>query len=367
MIVYHSNVASATILGKYTLRVNYGKVVYNNRMQKMLAVVKEKAALGVAIKQIPIPRPGEGELLIKVKAASICGTDIGIYDWTPWAADHIKPPIVIGHEVLGEVIEINGVSEKVRVGDLVSSETHIFCGECFQCKNNRRHICENMQLFGIGRDGGFAEYATIPIRTSWKNDLTIPMEWMSVQEPFGNAVHAISKAGVEGKTVVIFGMGPTGLAASAVAKAKGAKEVIGVDPVEYRRKLGEAMGCDKVFEALPSSYDGKVEVAIDMSGFPPAIARAFEAVRIGGTLIAFGIPKTKIEIDWGKYMINKELTILSVFGRRIWETWEETTKLLKSGKVNLDPVITHRFPLSSFEEAMAIMKSGQSGKIVLKP
>lgn len=332
----------------------------------MLAVVKEKAEPGVAVKQVPIPKPEQGELLIKVKAASICGTDIAIYDWTPWAADHIKPPIVIGHEVLGEVIEINGESE-IGVGDLVSSETHIFCGKCYQCQNNRRHICENMQLFGIGRNGGFAEYATIPIRTSWKNDRDIPFEWMSVQEPFGNAVHAITKASVEGKRVVIFGMGPTGLAASAVAKAKGATEVIGVDPVEYRRNLAMKMGCDKVYEALPQEYDNSCEIVIDMSGFPPAIARGFEAVRIGGILMAFGIPKTKIEIDWGKYMINKELTILSVFGRHIWETWEETTKLLKSGKINLDPIITHRFPLSQFEEAMTIMKSGQSGKIVLKP
>lgn len=332
----------------------------------MLAVVKEKAGPGVAVKQVLIPKPESGELLIKVKAASICGTDIAIYDWTPWAADHIKPPIVIGHEVLGEVIKINGESE-IRVGDLVSSETHIFCGKCYQCQNNRRHVCENMQLFGIGRNGGFAEYATIPIRTSWKNDLDIPLEWMSVQEPFGNAVHAITKASVEGKRVVIFGMGPTGLAASAVAKAKGATEVIGVDPVEYRRNLAMKMGCDKVYEALSQEYDNSCEIVIDMSGFPPAIARGFEAVRIGGILMAFGIPKTKIEIDWGKYMINKELTILSVFGRHIWETWEETTKLLKSGKINLDPIITHRFHLSQFEEAMTIMKSGQSGKIVLTP
>lgn len=333
----------------------------------MLAVVKEKAEPGVAVKQVPIPKPEQGELLIKVKAASICGTDIAIYDWTPWAADHIKPPIVIGHEVLGEVIEINGESEKVKIGDLISSETHIFCGECYQCQNNRRHICENMQLFGIGRNGGFAEFASVPIRTSWKNDPAIPPEWMSVQEPFGNAVHAITKASVTGKRVVIFGMGPTGLAASAVAKAKASAEVIGVDPVGYRRNLGLKMGCDKVYDVLPSGYDNQIDIVIDMSGFPPAIARAFDAIRIGGTLMAFGIPKTLITIDWGKYMINKELTILSVFGRHIWETWEETTKLLKSGKINLDPIITHRFPLSQFEEAMTIMKSGQSGKIVLTP
>lgn len=335
----------------------------------MLAVVKEKPEAGVTLKQVPLPRPAKGELLIKVKAASICGTDIGIYDWTPWAEGHIKPPIIIGHEVLGEVIEINGeVADRgIEIGDLVSSETHIFCGECYQCQHNKKHICERMQLFGIGRDGGFAEYATIPIRTSWKNDTAIPLEWMSVQEPFGNAVHAVSKASVTGKKVVIFGMGPTGLAASAVSKAYEAAEVIGIDPVAYRRELGMKMGCDLTFAELPAEYDNQIDVVIDMSGFPPAIARGFDAVRIGGVLMAFGIPKVKIEIDWGKYMINKELTILSVFGRHIWETWEETTRLLKSGKINLDPIITHRFPLSEFEEAMKVMKSGQSGKIVLLP
>lgn len=337
----------------------------------MLAVVKEKAEPGVVLKQIPIPSPEPGELLIKVRAASICGTDIGIYDWTPWAADHIKPPVVIGHEVLGEVLEINGqwsmVNGQLKVGDLVSSETHIFCGKCYQCQNNRRHICEKMQLFGIGRNGGFAEYATVPIRTSWKNDPAIKLDWMSVQEPFGNAVHVITMARVKGKRVVIFGMGPTGLAASGVAKANGAAEIVGVDPVEYRRNLGLKMGCDKVYAELPKEYDNAIDVVIDMSGYPAAIARAFDVVRIAGTLMAFGIPKTPISVDWGKYMINKELTILSAFGRHIWETWEETTRLLKSGKINLDPIITHRFKLAEFEEAMKIMKSGQSGKIVLTP
>ena len=168
----------------------------------MLAVLKEKKAPGVSIKKIPIPKPQKGALLIKVKAASICGTDISIYDWTPWAQGHITPPIVIGHEVVGEVIEINGEnSRNLKKGDLVSSETHIFCGKCHQCKIGNKHICENMELFGIGRNGGFAEYATIPIRTSWKNDSSIPLEAMSSQEPLGNAVHVVQKAEIKGKSL----------------------------------------------------------------------------------------------------------------------------------------------------------------------
>ena len=166
----------------------------------MLAVVKEDKVPGLVLKNISIPSPKDGELLVKIKGASICGTDISIYDWTPWAEGHIVPPIVIGHEIVGEVLKVNGKNPRgIKIGDLVSSETHIFCGKCYQCKIGNRHICENMELFGIGRDGGFAEYATIPIRTSWKNDKSIPLEAMSSQEPLGNAVHVVNKAGVEGK------------------------------------------------------------------------------------------------------------------------------------------------------------------------
>ncbi len=334
----------------------------------MLAVLKEKKAPGIVIKNIPIPVPQEGELLIKVKLASICGTDINIYDWTPWAESHITPPIVIGHEVVGEVIEINGDNpENIRVGDLVSSETHIFCGECYQCKNGNKHICENMQLFGIGRNGGFAEYATIPIRTSWKNDKSIPIEAMSSQEPLGNAVHVAQKGEVKGKTVLVTGLGPTGLAAVAASKAYGAQKVIAINRGEYRRNLGKKMGADEVYDSLPEKYLNKMDVVLEMSGNDTAIHTAFEAVRIAGTVIIFGIPKKDITLNFGKYFIDKELIVKGVFGRKIWETWHQVSELLKSGKVDLTKMITHKFPLSEFEKAMKVMKSGECGKILLIP
>jgi len=334
----------------------------------MLAVLKEKKAPGVVIKNIPIPTPQEGELLIKVKLASICGTDINIYDWTPWAESHITPPIVIGHEVVGEVIEINGKNpENIKIGDLVSSETHIFCGKCYQCKIGNMHICENMQLFGIGRNGGFAEYATIPIRTSWKNDKTIPLEAMSSQEPLGNAVHVVHKTDVEGKTILVTGLGPTGLCAVAAAKAYNAKKVIAINRGEYRRNLGKKMGADEVYESLPEKYLNKMDVVLEMSGNDAAIRTAFEAVRIAGTVIIFGIPKKDITLNFGKYFIDKELIVKGVFGRKIWDTWRQVSELLKSGKVDLTKMITHRFPLSEFEKAMKVMKSGECGKILLIP
>lgn len=332
----------------------------------MLAVVKEKAQAGVTIKHLPIPEPAPGELLIKVKAASICGTDIGIYDWTPWAAGHITPPIVIGHEVVGEVLEINGKSS-IQVGDLVSSETHIPDNTCYQCQINNRHVCEHMQLFGIGRNGAFAQYATIPLHTSWKNDPSIPIEWMSTQEPLGNAVHVVTKAKVSGKRVIIFGLGPTGLCAAAVAKAYGASEIIGINRGQYRRKLALKMGCTSVFEKLPENLVNACDVVLEMSGNADAFTQGLEAIRIAGIVVAFGIPKTEISLNVGKYLINKEITITSVFGRRIWETWHQTSQLLKAKKVNLTNIITHEFKLADFEKAMQIMKSGKCGKILLRP
>lgn len=334
----------------------------------MLAVLKEKAAPGVTIKEIPIPKPQKDEVLIKVIYASICGTDIGIYDWIPWAASHIKPPKIIGHEVVGKVVEVN-TSQKtdIKVGDFVSSETHIFCLNCYQCMIKNYHICENMSLFGIGRNGAFAEYATIPLRTTWKNDPSIPLEFMSVQEPLGNAVHCVTKAGVKGKKVLVMGLGPTGLCAGAVAKAMGAKEVVGINDEPFRREIAKKMNFDRVLGELPEKEYSTFDVVLEMSGNRLGIDIAFEAVRIGGKLIAFGIPKENVSIDWGKHMINKELTILSVFGRRLWETWHQTSDLLKSGKIDLAPLITHKFKLKDFEKAMKVMKSRKCGKILLEP
>lgn len=335
--------------------------------EKMLAILKDKPEPGVTIKKVDIPSPKPGELLIKVKRASICGTDIGIYDWNEWAASHITPPTIIGHEVVGEVVKINGDAGEFAIGDLVSSETHIMCGHCYQCNTGNPHVCEKMELFGIGRDGGFAEYATIPIKTSWKNDPSIPLDAMSVQEPLGNAVHVVMKSDVRAKTVLILGLGPTGLSAAAAAQALGAIKVIGIDPSEFRRNLGTDMGCNEVYEKLPEKYNDMCDVVLEMSGNKFAIQDGLDAARISGVFMAFGIPKEEVSINFGKYLINKELTIYSVFGRKIWETWVQTTELLKSGKIDLEKIITHRFKLSEFEKAMEVMKSGNAGKVVLVP
>jgi threonine 3-dehydrogenase len=339
-----------------------------SKKDTMLAVVKEKPAPGVTLKQVSIPKPQKDEVLVKVVHASICGTDIGIYNWIPWAASHIKPPHIMGHELVGEIVEINTDQKtELKVGDLVSSETHIFCENCYQCSIKNYHICENMNLFGIGRDGSFAEYATIPLRTTWKNDPSIPVEAMSVQEPLGNAVNVVTKAEVKGKKILVMGLGPTGLCAGMVAKAYGAAEVVGVNRREYRRNLAMEVGFDRVVEKLDEKEYDTFDAVLEMSGNRIGIQIALDAVRIGGKIIAFGIPKESIDIDWGKYLINKEITIGSVFGRMIWDTWKDTTELLVSGKVDLRQIITHRFKLSEFEEAMKVMTSGECGKVILTP
>jgi threonine 3-dehydrogenase len=334
----------------------------------MLAVYKDAPAPGVVLRRTPVPVAKPDEVLVKVKAASICGTDISIYDWTPWAAGHITPPMIVGHELVGEVLEVPAqANTTLRVGDLVSSETHIFCDRCYQCQIGNRHICENMELFGIGRDGGFAEYATIPVRTSWKNDPSLDPEVMSAQEPLGNAVHVVTKAQVPGKSVLVVGLGPVGLCAVAVARAYGAKRVVGINRHEYRRDLALRMGADEVFESVPTGLDGSFDIVLEMSGNTAVIEDALRAARIAGRIVLFGIPKEEARIDIGKYVINKELSFESVFGRRIWSTWFQVSDLLTSKKVDLSTLITHRFRLDEFEEAMQVMKSGACGKIVLIP
>ena len=332
----------------------------------MLAVVKETPEPGIVVKHIPIPRPEKGEVLVKVLYGSICGTDIGIYDWIPWVASHLKPPIVIGHEIVGEILQINGDVSHLKKGDIVSSETHIFDDTCYQCRTYNRHTCENVTFFGYARNGGFSEYATIPIQTTWKNDPSISLKTMSVQEPLGNAVHAVTKAEVAGKNVLVVGLGPVGLCAAAVANAYGVSHVSAIDPEAYRRNLAEKFTNVTTHTQLETSLYGTFDAVIEASGVQAGVQACLDGVRIAGTIVAVGIPKKEVTFDWGHYIIDKELTIKSIFGRTIWETWYQTSDLLTSGKIDLAKIITHEFELKDFEEAMRVVKSGQSGKILLK-
>lgn len=334
----------------------------------MIAVVKEGQAPGIILKEVPRPIPKADELLVKIERASICGTDIGIYDSMPWAIDALRTPVVIGHEIAGRIVALpKNTDGHFRIGDLVSSETHIYCGKCEQCHAGRKHTCDNLELFGISRDGGFAEYATIPGRTAWKNSTSLSVELMSMQEPIGNAMHVLAKTPVSGKRVLVVGLGPTGLSVGAIAGLNDAENVVGMDPSGYRRHLAQNLGFHSVVASLHESQEGTYDIVFEMSGNLQAIETAFMAVKTGGVFVAFGIPREKVELEWGKYFINKELTVFSIFGRKIWDTWSETSALLEKHSALFEKIITHRFPLRDIENAMRTMRSGRCGKIILIP
>lgn len=337
-------------------------------MALMTAVLKTEPKPGIQVKKIEVPEPQKEEALVKVKCSSICGTDIGIYDWGDWAKSHVIPPKVIGHEVVGEIVSINSTAKTLlKVGDIVSSETHIYCDHCSQCLAGNKHICENLELFGISRNGGFAQYTTIPLRTAWKNDPTLPIEIMSIQEPLGNAVHVLEQAQVHGKRVLLLGLGPVGLCAGIIAKLYGAQEIVAIEKSPYRRELAHKLGIHYVYEKMESTLAQNFDIVLEMSGDPELIVAGFNHIRQAGVYIAFGIPKHPVTLSWGEALINKEVTIKSVFGRKIWDTWHEVQNILKNPKVNFMPLITHKYHLEEIEEAVTQMKKGQCGKIILYP
>lgn len=344
-------------------------------MSDMLAVRKPAAAPGVKLGRVPVPRPGRGEALVRVEATSICGTDLHIYDWDPWAQSVMTPPIVPGHEFAGEVVELGEGVTTLAVGDRISVESHIPCDRCVNCRNDRRHICTNLRIFGIHVDGSFAEFVAVPEVCAWKRSAPLPAEIRSIMEPMGNAVHAVDEAKVEGAAVAVFGCGPAGLFAVAVARAMRAARVVALDINPDRLKLATTMGAT---ETLDARADGLVDVlremtggagfdaALEMSGAAAAFNGALKALRPGGRLIAFGIPSKDVTFDLANDVIMKQRQVVGIVGRHMWRTWERMQALLDGG-LDPTPVITHRFRLSEFEAAIETIKSGISGKVVLTP
>lgn len=346
-------------------------------MKHMLAVVKESAAPGAKLKQVPVPDAGCDDLLIKVRATSICGTDLHIYDWDNWAQSVIRPPLTFGHEFTGEIVECGSNVDSFRVGDVVAVESHVPCGTCPQCTHGRRHICDALKIIGIHRDGCFAEYVSIPAVCAWKIPASMPRETGSIMEPLGNAVHAVSAAGVRGRRIVVFGCGPTGLFTIATARACDAAQIVAVDVNPGRLELSKRVGAHEVLQPGADTADrahaivgaGGADVVFEMSGNPKAMQDALRTVRKGGTYVAFGISPQPVEIDLSNLVILRGITILGVVGRRMFETWEDMQRLLDSGKLDPTPVITHRMPLKDFDRAIATLRSRDEpcGKIVLLP
>lgn len=354
--------------------------------ETMKAIRKTARQPGLVVEDVPLPPVGPHEVLIRVATASICGTDVHIWKWDPWSRQRINPPLTVGHEFAGTVVEIGSAVEHVRVGDFVSAESHITCGMCFQCRTGQAHMCPKTKVIGVDCDGSFAEYVALPESVIWPNDAAkLPPEIATLQEPFGNAVYATLAHDLAGQTVGVFGCGPIGCFAVGIAKASGAAAVFATDVVDYRLELARRMGADAIFNpkhagrASDNGTNGTanwlieanegygVDVVLEMSGAAAAITSAFKTVRNGGRVTLFGIPSSPVEIDVAENMIFKNLTVLALNGRRIFDTWYKTRWMLERGVVDLRPLITRQLPFERIDEAMELLSSGQACKIVLRP
>jgi threonine 3-dehydrogenase len=346
----------------------------------MRALRKTGPTAGAELVEVPVPRPGPGEVILKVDAASICGTDLHIYGWDEWAAKRIHPPMTFGHEVAGHVVATGTEVHHITEGAFVSAEGHVFCGFCPQCRKGRMHICERLRILGVDFDGGFAEYVVIPERNAWEVDPRIAPDVASIHDPFGNAVHTVFIDGgaddVAASTVVVLGCGPIGLFAVGVARAAGARQVVAVEPNEFRRGLAKQMGADVLVdptvedavEAVRTSTDGHgAEVVLEMSGVATVIEQGTRMLAGGGRMALLGLPTGPVTLDLQDNVIFKEARIYGVTGRELFTTWEQTSTLLATGMVDVAPVITHRFSLAEHEQAFDAVTSGRSGKVILLP
>jgi threonine 3-dehydrogenase len=343
----------------------------------MWAVRKRAAERGLVLDEVPVPVPADDEVLVLVEAASICGTDLHIFNWDAWARQRIEPPLTLGHEFAGTVVDLGRNVRHVAVGDYVSAESHVTCGACFNCRTGRAHMCERTRILGVDRDGAFARYVAVPESVIWQNDRAkLPPEIATLQEPFGNAVFAVSHVDLAGKTVAVLGCGPVGLFSIGIARAYGAGRVLASDRTPFRLGLAERMGAipldvrepGDVSERFVDLNEGEhPDVVLEMSGAPEAIADSFRIARNGGRVILFGIPARPVELDVAEALIFKNLDVSAVSGRQVWDTWYRTRWLLEHGVVDLRPLITEELDLADFERAFALLEAGEACKLVLHP
>jgi len=342
----------------------------------MKAVVKTAPGPGMVYKEVPVPQIGPSDVLIKVRAVSICGTDLHIYRWDPWAANRLHPPLTIGHEFCGHIVAKGAEVHHVNIGDYVSAESHVVCGNCLYCRTGRGHLCPNTKIIGVDRDGAWAEYIALPAINTWPNPPDTPPEIASLKENFGNAVHTAFAIDLSAKKVLVTGCGPVGVMAIAVAKAVGARTIIATDISDYRLALAQKMGADVIINAkqddtvrriMAATAGDGVDAWLEMSGAPSAIRQGFNVLEPGGEVAMLGLTSRPLELDIDNSIIFKGATIHGIVGRRLWQTWYQMSGLISSGAVDLMPLITHRFSLAKFDEALETMASGHSGKIVMFP
>jgi threonine 3-dehydrogenase len=338
----------------------------------MRALVKAKPERGIWLEDIDKPTVGHNDVLIRVKRTAICGTDIHIYQWDDWASKTIPVPLAVGHEFYGEVVECGVEVKGFNVGDRVSAEGHVTCGVCRNCRAGRRHLCMNTVGVGVNRAGAFADYLCVPAVNVFKLPDAISDEMASILDPLGNATHAALSFDLVGEDVLITGAGPIGIMAVAIAKYAGARHVVITDINDYRLELARKMGASVALNVTSGSLDQTMtdlgmeegfDVGMEMSGNASAFRDMLRTMHHGGKIALLGIPPDEMAIDWNQ-VIFKGLVLKGVYGREMFETWYKMSSMLQSG-LNVERIITHRFPLEDYEEAFQLMESGQSGKIIL--
>jgi threonine 3-dehydrogenase len=342
----------------------------------MKALRKMRAGRGLSMESAPVPAIGAADVLVRVKTASICGTDLHIYGWDRWSQGRIKPPVTLGHEFCGVVERVGDEVTAVMAGDFVSAEMHVNCGHCHQCRLGEAHICQNLRIIGIDQDGAFAEFVKIPASNIWRLDPAIPEHYGAILDPLGNAVHTVLAGPIAGQTVLVTGCGPIGLMSIAVAKACGSSTVFATETNENRRAMAKKMGADIVLNPAVENAVGKilaetngtgVDALLEMSGNPTAIQQGFKALRAGGRASLLGIPTESVPLDLVNDVIFKGATVQGIYGRRMYGTWVQMTALLKAGRLDLEPLFGEREPLEKFENAFAKLSGGLAGKILLYP
>ena len=339
----------------------------------MKALRKVDAGPRLELVDIPAPAIRPDEILVKVFAGGICGTDLHIYEWDAWARSRIHPPLTLGHEFCGTVVEIGAHVTTSVPGDFISGEGHLACGRCHACRTGAAHICENLQVIGVDQNGAFAEYVAMPARNAWKLDETIPRDVAAIMDPLGNAVHAALEVSLAAQNVAVIGCGPIGLMAIPICHIAGAALVAASDISEPRLALARRMGADLVLDAKTEDVPARLkeatggqggDVVLEMSGHERGLRDGLRALRNGGWVSLLGLPRGETTLDLTNEVIFKEAHVAGIFGRRIWRTWEQATALLRKG-LDVTPVITHRLSMERFEDAFALLGAGTAGKVIL--
>lgn len=344
----------------------------------MRAVVKAAPGVGMDVVERPVPSVGAHDVLIKVHHAGVCGTDLHIWEWDAWASGRLRPPVVIGHEFAGEIVELGPEASHeglLKVGDLVTAEGHIVCGHCVPCRTGNGHLCVRTRIIGVDRDGAFADFISMPADNVMKLD-GIPTDIGAIMDPIGNAVHTALEGGnVPGSTALVLGCGPIGCFAVGVLRAAGASLVLASDFNPFRRKLAATMGAHHTFDPASDDVVARVrelaggigvDLVCEMSGHPAGHAQAFAAARPGGRVNLLGTPSQNTEVNFARDIIFKGLTLYGVTGRRMYRTWIEMTQFIRAGQLDPRPVVTHRFPLERIADAIAVIKGGEAGKVILE-